>query len=240
MVRVTGRDEAMLEWLGVVRLADIEGIRWALSGLSEVESEGPLARRKAQLWVTRMARAGLIGRGRPTFSGGSVVWPTPQPGSRAPDLFRQTTRHEVTVAQTAGRFLTRGYRWGRDRRPVSLQDHQGDGVAVRDDGVVDLVEVELSPKTPLRYRGIFASHGDRLTRGGITRVVYLCTPEAGRVLLREADANLFRDVRPRVVVLPVFDARGQWTGPDDAPWAEHLMGPAPTELSVPDVWEGIA
>lgn len=61
MVQLTSRDEAMLEWLGVVRMADVDAIRWALAGLAGDHSGPPVSRRKAQQQVAR--RAG-IGRGR--------------------------------------------------------------------------------------------------------------------------------------------------------------------------------
>ena len=112
---------------------------------------------------------------------------------------------------------------------------RGDGIATRD-GLVDLVEVELTPKTSRRYRVICNRHADRLSSGAISRVVYLGTVEATRAILREADRHLFRDLRPQLVAVPVFDDRALWTGADDAPWVEHLMAPAPM-VSAPGLWE---
>jgi hypothetical protein len=189
-----------------------------------------------------MSEMGLVERGRLTYHGNYIAWPslhaTGRPG---PNLFRQTTRHELAVAIASARFLGRGYRWTRDRRPASLQDHQADGVALGAEGA-ELVEVELTPKAIGRYRSIFRSHAERLSAGGVARVVYLCTADAARVVLREADANLFRDLRPRVIAVPTFDVQGSWIGPDDAPWAPHLMAPVPTlDGPVPELWrEGIA
>jgi len=239
--QLTRRDELMLEWLAVVRMADMEAIRWALSAFAGSGESGPFGPRKAQQWAARMQDAGLIQRVRPTHRGQSVVWPAHVAIGRAPDLYRQTARHELTVSMVSARFLARGYEWMRDRRPVSLRDHQADGVAVRG-GAVELVEVELTPKAPLRYKAIHNDHAERLTSGGVTRVVYLCTADAARIVLREADRYLFRDLRPRLVAVPVFDVGGRWVGPDDGPWAEHLMAPAPTlQVPAPELWrEGIA
>lgn len=240
MFQLTRRDELMLEWLSVVRMADMEALRWALSAFAGSGESGPFGDRKAQQWAARMAGAGLIERVRPIHRGQSIVWPTRSSVGRSPDLYRQTTRHELTVSTVSARYLARGYLWTRDRRPASLRDHQADGVALRD-GSVDLVEVELTAKAPLRYKGIHENHAERLSSGGVSRIVYLCTPDAARIVLREADRYLFRDLRPRVIAVPVFDQGGRWIGPDDAPWAEHLMAPAPTLESTPELWrEGIA
>jgi hypothetical protein len=242
MVQLTGRDEAMLEWLQVVRFADSESVRWALAAVPGGQIVEPVHLRNAQRWISRMHDLQLIGRDRFSMNANFVLWASPSfTGRRTPNLFGQTIRHELAVAAASGRFLANGYRWTRDRRPTSLSDHQADGVALRG-GEVELVEVELTPKMADRYRGIFRNHAERLTSGGISRVVYLCTEEAARMVLREADRHLFRDLRPRVVAVPAFDRHGAWTGPDDAPWAEHLMAPAPTLTeAAPELWrEGIA
>jgi hypothetical protein len=241
MVQVTGRDEAMLDWLRVVRMADMEAVRWALVGMSlDVVEAAPVGVRAAQLWVARMLEVGLLERARPAFRQGSVVWPKDTTSGRVPDLFRQTARHDLAVSAVSARYLARGYEWRRDRRPVTRRDHQADGVAIRD-GIAELVEVELTPKTPIRYKAIHSNHGDRLTREGYVRVVYLATPGACRLAMKEADRWLFRDVRPRVVAVPVMDARGAWVGDADAPWVEHLMPPAPpVDAGTPALWEGIA
>ena len=218
MVQLTSRDEAMLEWLGVVRMADVEAIRWALSGLAGDHSGSPVSRRKAQQWVARLAGVGLVDRARPNFQDGQVVWATHQAiGRSAPNLYRQTARHEVAVAAASARYLARGFAWYRDRRPTSTQDHQVDGVAVRGDRI-ELVEVELTPKTLHRYKAIHTNHATRMTTTGVTRVVYLCTAEAARVVAREADRFIFRTERARLVTLPVLDARGKWIGDDADLW----------------------
>ncbi len=241
MVVLTGRDEAMLEWLRTVRFADSEAVRFALAGFTDGDDVDRISVRRAQWWMVRMEKMGLVERDRLNQNSPYVVWPSfAVTGQRAPTLWGQTMRHELAVAVASGRYLARGYRWTRDRRPVTFQDHQGDGVAIRD-GVVDLVEVELTPKMTGRYRGIFANHAERLTSSTVSRVVYLCTADAARMVLREADKHLFRDLRPRVVALPVFDRHGNWTGADDAAWAEHLMAPAPARVPAPELWDqGIA
>lgn len=209
MVQLTDRDEAMLEWLRVVRMADLDAIRWAMGALSDNDERGPVTLRNAQRWMHRMHELRLIGTARPGFPAGSIIWPTHDVGLRAPNLLRQTTRHELTVAAISARYLAAGYQWRRDRRPAHLRDHQGDGVATKDDQV-ELIEVELTPKTRDRYRVILNSHARRLDNE-IDRIIYYCTPAAARTIRREADRYLFRDTRPRLTAIPAIDASGQWT-----------------------------
>jgi hypothetical protein len=210
MVQVTERDLAMVEWLGVVRLAEVDAIRWALGAM--LGSAEPISTRKAQHWVMRMVEAGLVARARPTFQGASIVWATHDAvGRQPPNLFRQTTRHEVAVAAVSARYLALGYTWKRDRRPVSHLDHQADGVATYGD-CVELVEVELTAKSSPRYRLICENHSMRLARDGISLVVYFCTADADRVVTIEADRFIFRTERPRLVSTIAFDKRGHWLG----------------------------
>ena len=58
MVLVTARDEAMLEWLGVVRVADMESIRFALAAFADANQ--PVSLRRAQQWVARMKVTELV------------------------------------------------------------------------------------------------------------------------------------------------------------------------------------
>lgn len=219
-MQLTERDEAMLEWLSVVRMADMEALRWALGGLSGAGV--PVSLRKAQQWVVRLAEVGLVDRARPTFRDGSIVWATHQAiGKTAPNLFRQTTRHEVAVASISARYLCHGFEWKRDRKPENVNvDHQADGVAVRGDHV-ELVEVELTPKTGPRYKHIMDNHVWRMTREGVARVVYFCTDDAGRAVTENADLNVFRTERGRLLSLPVFDVRGRLIGDDSPVWEQH-------------------
>ncbi|RXZ72778.1 hypothetical protein [Agromyces albus] len=239
MVQLTSRDEAMLEWLSVVRMADVEAIRWALSGLAGDHSGSPVSRRKAQQWVARLAGVGLVDRARPNFQDGQVVWATHQAiGRSAPNLYRQTARHEVAVAAASARYLARGYAWYRDRRPGSTQDHQVDGVAVRGERI-ELVEVELTPKTLHRYKAIHTNHATRMTTTRVTRVVYLCTADAARVVAREADRFIFRTERDRLVTLPVLDARGKWVGDDAGLWGDAPEPAVGDPTVTPELWERV-
>ncbi|MEQ1735418.1 MAG: hypothetical protein ABL886_03175 [Rhodoglobus sp.] len=233
MVQLTGRDEAVLEWLSVVRLADMDAMRFALAGFATNEHPvDPITLRNAQRWVSRMIKVGSIARARPSFQSASIVWATHQAVRRiAPNLYRQTTRHEVAVANLAARYVAQGYHWGRDRRPDSLAEHMADGVATRGSHR-ELVEVELTPKTLGRYKLIHNSHADRLTGEGFSRVVYACTPNAARVVSREADQYLFRDLRTRLITGAVFDARGTWTGHQDALWV-GVPEPEPVMVQAP-------
>jgi hypothetical protein len=49
-----------------------------------------------------------------------------------------------------------------------------------------------------------------MSREGITRVVYLCTADATRMVRREADKLLFRDDKSLIVTITAFDRRGTW------------------------------
>ena len=236
VVQITRRDDEMLEWLGTVRMADMEAIQWALGALNGFG--GPAGRRVAQRWVSRMVDLGLANRERLTYQEGQVVWATHAAvGRTAPNLYRQTTRHELAVAAVSARYLARGYEWFRDRRPMSLQDHQVDGVAVKGD-VVELIEVELTAKKLARYKLIHNHHGQRMATGGVSRVVYLCTKDAARVVAKEADRFIFRDQRHRLVALPVFDVKGRWIGNDTALW-EGAPEPVSNagEIPTPHLWE---
>jgi hypothetical protein len=215
-MRLTERDEQMLAWLDVVRLCDMDAIRFALGGLSGAGE--PVSLRKAQQWVARVAEVGLVDRQRLTFRDGSIVWATHQAtGKAAPNLYRQTTRHEIVVASAAARFLCRGYTWERDRKPQNRNDHQADGVASRG-GVRELVEVELTPKTGARYGKIIDDHARRLEREGFARVIYFGTPAALRAAGADEHTRALGTLRSRFLWLPLLDARGQWPKDDAAAW----------------------
>lgn len=118
-------------------------------------------------------------------------------------------RHELAVAYASARYLARGLDWTRDRRPVNFNDHQADGVATTPDRV-EYVEVELTPKMTERYRLILRRYADRLEEDERATVTYLCTAEATRIVTREADRHLFRDLRGRLRTETVFDRHGHW------------------------------
>jgi hypothetical protein len=210
MILVTDRDMAMIEWLGLVRMASMDTLRYALAGLSGAGE--PVSLRRAQQWVSRMREVELVDRSRPVLRDGSVVWATPLAiGRPAPKLLRQTMRHEMAVSAAAARYLFNGFTWRRDRIAAHLTDHQADGVAMKD-GRTHLVEIELTPKALGRYRIICASHSNRLEAGEITDVIYLSTIDAARAVTRQADKLIFRTIRPQLRSLVAFDARGAWVG----------------------------
>lgn len=210
MLQLTSRDEAMLDWMNVVRLADVDAIRWALSAYQD-HHDGPVSVRRANHWIARMAELGYLGRTRPVYRDRQIVWPTYQASGRvAPRLFRQTMRHELAVAAASGRFLAAGFEWTRDRRPQSNLDHQTDGIATNSNEV-RLIEVELTPKSTGRYRQILTRLARRLEKSDASRVLYLGTAEAVAVVRREADELLFREIRPRLTTHGVMDQFGRWT-----------------------------
>ncbi len=218
MLQLTSRDESMLDWMNVVRLADAEAIRWALAAYQDDHLDGPVSIRRANHWIARMAELGYLGRTRPMYRDRQIVWPTHQSSGRAaPRLFRQTMRHELAVASISGRYLAAGFDWIRDNRSQSLRDNQADGVATKDDRV-ELIEVELTAKKVARYRLILGNHVRRLQEGTVSRVVYFCTPEVARVVAREVDRQIFREQQSRFLVKAAFDSQGRWATSAGNPW----------------------
>ncbi|CAN5354429.1 hypothetical protein BH11ACT5_BH11ACT5_12630 [soil metagenome] len=218
MMQLTSRDEHMLDWLVVVRMADIDAIRWALGGLKDESLGVPVGVRRANQWIARMSEAALVDRCRPVYRDRQIVWPTRKGTSQTPPtLFRQTMRHELAVAGVSARYLARGFQWSRDSNPRGSQSHLADGVATRGD-VVDVIEVELTTKKLARYKHIHGHHAGRLADGSASRIVYLCTPDVARAVAREADRFVFREQREGIVTLPVMDAQGKWVGEEDALW----------------------
>jgi hypothetical protein len=208
MVLVTARDEQMIEWLKVVRVTDMESIRFALAAFADATR--PVSMRRAQQWVARLVELGLVEKERLTLQDGSAIWASQRAtGMRPLNLLGQTFRHEVAVASASARYLFNGWSWARDRKASSYHDHQADGIATRGDEV-ELVEVELTAKAIERYAPIVNSHSWRISREGVTRVVYLCTADATRMVRREADKLLFRDDESLIVTITAFDRRGTW------------------------------
>ena len=198
----------MIDWLKVVRVTDMESIRFALAAFADATR--PVSLRRAQQWVARLAELGLVEKERLTLQDGSVIWATQRAtGMRPLNLLGQTFRHEVAVASASARYLFNGWSWTRDRKASSYHDHQADGIATRGDET-ELVEVELTPKAIERYAPIVNSHSWRISREGVTRVVYLCTADATRMVRREAGKLLFRDDKSLLVTITAFDKRGTW------------------------------
>lgn len=216
-MQLTARDEQMLDWLGIVGMADIDAVQWALAGLRGTAASRPVTTRRANQWIARMAQADLVGRARPIYREHQVIWPTRLASGRNPRrLFRQTMRHELAVAFTSARYLAHGYSWSSDRE---ARLHRADGMAIRGE-CVELIEVELTPKKLSRYRGIHADHARRLASGEVTRVVYLCTSDAARTVSDQADRFLFREQRPQLTVFAGFDEQGSWGRTHPGPWAQ--------------------
>ncbi len=99
-VWVVPRDEQMLTWFSIVRIANVQTVRWVLGALNGWSS--PVSSRQAQSWCSRMRTAGLIETAQMGGAGGAVVWAT-YAGVRPakPDLYRQTTRHEIAEVPMA-------------------------------------------------------------------------------------------------------------------------------------------
>jgi hypothetical protein len=206
-VWVTARDERVCEWLRIVRVTDVQALRWLLGVLNETDE--PVSTRRAQAWVARMELVGLVERTNLGGPGGSIVWGTYEAtGQARPNVYRQTTRHEIAVSAISARYLAAGFSWGRDDRPKYVGGHQADGVAV---GVrsTELIEVELTAKRAPRYASIFSAYRRRLEYGEADRVAYLCTDNAAKAVRAGLEASpAGRAVAARIAVRAVFDERG--------------------------------
>ncbi|TDS80327.1 hypothetical protein [Amnibacterium kyonggiense] len=208
-VWVVPRDEQMMTWFQVVRIANVQSVRWVLGALNSQQS--PVSVRRAQAWCARLETAGLVGRAQLGGAGGSLVWGTyAGTGVGKPSLYRQTTRHEVAVSAASARYAAAGCAWRRDEKPAFVGGHQADGVALGP-GWVELIEVELTPKRLPRYVSIFRAFRRRLDLGEANSITYLCNTESARAV-REALTSIpiGRTLVDRVSVHEVYDLAGQW------------------------------
>lgn len=216
-VWLTERDEQMFEWFRIVRVSNVQSIRWVLGALNGWDH--PVSTRQAQTWCERMEVAGMVHRTNVGGPGGSVVWATWEAtGAATPDPYRQTTRHEVAVSAASGRFAVAGYAWQRDPRPSSAGGHQADGVAL---GLtsVRLIEVELTAKRAPRYVSIFSAYRRRLSAGDADAVLYLCNPHAAKAVRTALHKPFARSIADRVAVHEVFEARTAfWRGESLPTW----------------------
>jgi hypothetical protein len=173
------------------------------------ETDRPVSTRRAQEWVARMELVGLVERQNLGGPGGSAVWGTFEAtGQGRPNIYRQTTRHEIAVSAVSTRYLAAGFAWRRDDRPAFVGGHQADGVAI---GLrsSQLIEVELTAKRAPRYASIFSAYRRRLELGDATRIAYLCTDDAARAVRTALTASpAGRAIAARIGVRAVFDQRG--------------------------------
>jgi hypothetical protein len=207
-VWVMPRDESMLTWFQIVRIANVQSVRWVLGALNG--QPGPVSVRRAQSWCARMETTGMVERAQLGGAGGSLVWATyAGTGQGKPNLHRQTTRHEVAVAAASARYAAAGYAWRRDEKPAYAGGHQADGVALAPDWV-ELIEVELTAKRMPRYVSIFQAFRNRFDRGDLSQATYLCNAESARAVLDALESvPAGRAIAGRLQVHEVYD-RGLW------------------------------
>ncbi len=213
------RDEQMMTWFQIVRIANVQSVRWVLGALNG--QARPVSVRRAQSWCERMQTAGMVDRAQLGGAGGALVWGTyAGTGLAKPNLYRQTTRHEVAVAAASARYAAAGYAWQRDEKPAYVGGHQADGVALGTD-LVELVEVELTGKRMPRYVAIFQAFRRRFDLGEMNGVTYLCNAESARAV-REALMTVpaGRTIAARVAVQEVYDPAGQWIDDELPVWLE--------------------
>lgn len=209
-VWVVRRDEQMLEWFSIVRVANMQTVRWVLGALNGWDR--PVTSRQAQSWCARMRIAGMVDSARLGDGGGSAVWATHKAiGVAKPDLYRQTTRHELAVASASARFAAAGYAWRRDEKAPFVGGHQADGVAIAVDWV-ELIEVELTAKRLPRYASIFNAYRGRLNAGDASQITYIANASGARAVrhaLQELPAG--RAISGQVAIHEVFDRGGIWS-----------------------------
>jgi len=103
MVLVTARDEQMIEWLKVVRVTDMESIRFALAAFADANR--PVTLRRAQQWVARVVELGLVEKERLTLQDGSAIWATQRAtGTR---LLSRQRRRGISSTDGVGRATGR-------------------------------------------------------------------------------------------------------------------------------------
>lgn len=216
-VWVTRRDEQMIEWFSIVRVTNMQTIRWVLGALNG--ADGPVSLRQAQSWCTRMKSVGVVDVKQVGAPGGSVVWAASKAtGQSKPDLLRQTTRHEIAVSAVSARYAVAGYAWQRDEKAPMTGGHQADGVALGV-GWVELIEVELTAKRLPRYASIFGAYRLRLQAGDADQLTYLCTAAAARgVQVALETLPVGRSIADRVLLREVFDGAGVWSGEQLPGW----------------------
>jgi hypothetical protein len=216
-VWVMPRDESVLGWFSIVRIANVQSVRWVLGAMNGYSS--PVSVRRAQMWCSRMEIAGMVGRAQLGGAGGSLVWATyAGTGLSKPNLHRQTTRHEVAVAAASARYAAAGYAWRRDGKPLQAGGHQAHGVALGLDWV-ELIEVELTGKRMPRYVQIFQAFRNRLDLREMNQITYLCNAESARTVrgaLHSTPAG--RAISPQVQIREVYDQRGIWQGDELPAW----------------------
>ncbi len=191
-------------------------VRWLLGAVNGWAC--PVQIRQAQRWVSRMETAGKVRRINLGGPGGAVVWGTFEvTRASKPNLYGQTTRHEIAVSAASARFAAAGYAWRRDDRPDWNGGHQADGVAIGADDDAQLIEVELTPKRAPRYVQIFNAYLHRLERGDASRVVYLCNPDSARAVRTALTQPMGRRIASRVEVHEVFDPQTTFWGDETLP-----------------------
>lgn len=180
-MRLTERDIQVVEWLRLVRIADMEGVR---AGLEAYSGEQKQSLRLAYRWVERMKLAGLVKAETPFYGVGQICWVTPQGGGaqKKPNLFSQVARHNIQVARISALWVGKGWAWELDDR----EGHRVDGIAVSP-GKRIAIEVELSPKELRRLRGILLSHWMRIDSGELEEIWYYCTPQASAALHKSVE-----------------------------------------------------
>lgn len=208
-VWVMPRDEAVLQWFSIVRIANVQSVRWVLGALSG--EPGPVSNRPAQSSCSRMATTGMVDWAQLGGAGGSLVWATyAGTGLAKPDLYRQTTGHEVALAAASAPYAAAGYAWRRDGKPSYAGGHPADGVALAPGWVV-LIEVELTAKRTPGSVSIFSAYRRRFDLGDMSATTYLSNPGSARAV-EAALASLpaGRAIAPQVEIHEVFDERGHW------------------------------
>lgn len=182
-VRVTNRDMQVIEWLKMVRIADMEGVRAGLEAHSGGQKQ---SMRLAYRWVERMKQARYVRAETPFYGSGQICWVTPLSGGnpKKPNLLSQVARHDVQVARISALWISKGWIWELDN---SERRHRADGLALSPNKRV-AIEVELTAKEQRRLKSILLSWIRRIDTEEIHEVWYYCTPAAAAALRRAVES----------------------------------------------------
>lgn len=243
VVRQTGRDAVVLEWLAHMYGAPVDVVGNVM-GVSE-DRLGQLVRR----WI----RAGWVGRDY-VDAGAVWVWPRKLVANRFLGWDAREWKPRPTVAghvravgavraYLCGLELDRWvserqlwHEWGWRVRDRNVP-HMPDGVEIRSDGSRVLVEVELTSKTRSRYigdaggghvvNGVLEDVRKRAVDLGCSSVAYWCAPHVVSVI-----EGVVGEYRRREVARNEARVRGGYEVVEPVVWAvrslEGVRGWAPT------------
>lgn len=203
-VQVTERDERLLRWLDVVRLADVETVAVMLGADA---SRGPVGVRVAQVWVERMRSVGLVASERPRYRASQVVWATRAATGRSePNPYAGTVPHSLEVARQTALLRAQGV----TATPDTRRDERGlmaDAVLTWPNGARQFLEVELSTKTKTRLDEKLLGTAQRWADEGVAGTLYIARRAPAQAVEQAAQRVLAESIRDRLVIVRLDEER---------------------------------